>query len=276
MRIDLHLHSHYSDGKATPAETVRCAYAAGVQLLALTDHDAVGGLPEAEATADELGVRFIPGVEFTATLRGADLHILGYFPAFPGRVVQQHLQRVQEFRRRRMETALERLRQLGVQVERADVPAVACCESVTTMHLAELLVQQGTASSARAARRKYLVPGQGIVEPFDLPAKEIIDVIHAGGGLAVWAHPSRHEVSEFFANLLAEGLDGVEVRNPRRRSRFAYGWLHENKELLLTGGSDWHGEGQPGVDADGLQLGPLLDWAQGKRKGKHEERGIKT
>ncbi len=276
MRIDLHLHSNYSDGKATPEETVRRAYTAGVQLLALTDHDTVGGLPEAEATAHELGLSFIPGVEFTATLRGADLHILGYFPATPEFVVRQHLQRVQEFRRWRMDTALERLRRLGVPVERTDLPVLACCESVTTMHLAELLVQRRAASSVRAARRKYLATGQGIVEPFDLPAKEIIDVIHAGGGLAVWAHPSRHEVSEFFAHLLAEGLDGVEVRNRRRRSWFAHGWLRERKELLLTGGSDWHGEGQLGVDADGLRLGPLLDWAQRMRKGKDKGRGSKT
>src|SRR5512145_1759930 len=100
MRADLHLHSHYSDGLESPAEVVKRARAAGLDLIALADHDSMGGCEEAQRAAAQVGLSVIPAAEFTATLDGREVHLLGYFSAQPGREVAAHLRGMQAFRRR--------------------------------------------------------------------------------------------------------------------------------------------------------------------------------
>lgn len=258
MRADLHLHSYYSDGSESPAGVVARARAAGLALIALTDHDSMGGVGEAAETARELGVELVRGAEFTAMLHGAEIHILGYFPSEPNEVVRAHLAHMQAERRKRLQTALERLRTRGIELDTRALPAAPYCESLTTTHLAQALAAAGYASSSRAAWRRYLSRGQGIVPTFEVTAKDVIGVIHSSGGLAVWAHPDRQHLQRHFGELLAVGLDGIEAYNGRRGGDLAARRLARKHELVVTGGSDWHGEGPLEIEADGIPLEGFL------------------
>ena len=261
MRADLHLHTCYSDGTESPAAVVAAAQAARLNLIAIADHDSLGGVEEACAAARPVGLEVIPAAEFTASLHGREIHLLGYFASIPDEPLRRYLRRMQDFRRQRMETALARLRQRGVKVDSSDLPRAPCCESLTTTHLAVLLVARGYAASVRAAWRKYLASERGIVPLFEVTAEEVIAVIHRGGGLAVWAHPSRRHLPRELDELVAQGLDGVEVLNKRRRLEVAEGLrtLVQKYNLVATGGSDWHGEGPLGTHvADGVLLQDFL------------------
>lgn len=258
MRADLHLHSYYSDGVYPPGEVVARAHAAGLELIALTDHDSLGGVAEAEAAAQRLGLRFIRGVELTATWQAEDLHILGYFAAPPGEALESHLRQIQAFRRQRLETALERLRQRGLRLESRDLAAAACCESLTTAHLARLLVDRGYASSQKTARRRFLSPDKGIVPPFEVTAAEVISVIHASKGLAIWAHPNPRQLRQHLGDLVSLGLDGLETHNGRRSWSPLASELARKFGLLETAGSDWHGEGALEATTDNLGLEAFL------------------
>ncbi|MBI2955906.1 MAG: PHP domain-containing protein [Acidobacteria bacterium] len=243
MRADLHLHSYYSDGADSPAGVIEQAREAGLDLVALADHDSLGGWPEAQAGAARAGLSLLCAAEFTAAFDAEEIHILGYFPRLPGREVAAHLGRMQAFRRERLRTAIERLQARGVPARFEDLPCAACCESVTTSHLAILLAQRGYARSARAAWRRYMESRRGLVPPFEEPVARVIETIHTGGGLAVWAHPGRRQFRRRLEELVALGLDGIEAANQRRGLEPAAQWqaLARQYNLVTTGGSDWHG-----------------------------------
>jgi len=265
MRADLHLHTHYSDGAESPAAVVERARAASLDLIALTDHDSMGGWPEACVAAAKAGLDLLAAAEFTATHRGREVHLLGYFPAPPGREVAGHLKAMQAFRRQRIQTAIERLQQRGVPVAFDDLPRAPQCESVTSAHLALLLAERGYARSTRAAWRGLLSRKRGLLPQFEVTAEEVIRVIHSGGGLAVWAHPERPQFRTRLEELAALGLDGVEAANGHRGRQPARDWQALAKEvgLVATGGSDWHGPEAFGplgsFSADESLLGDFLE-----------------
>ncbi len=256
MRADLHLHSYYSDGLESPAIVAQRARAAGLDLIALADHDSMGGCEEAQQAAAQVGMSVIPAAEFTATLDGREVHLLGYFPSPPGREVAAHLRGMQAFRRRRIETTMERLQQRGVPLMFEELPCAPVCESVTSAHLAALLAERGYARSTRAAWRGLLNRKRGLLPQFEASAEDVIGVIHAGGGLAVWAHPERDQFRARLAKLAALGVDGIEVANGRRGAQAAADWqaLAKKMGLVATGGSDWHGGDGLGDFAAGEEL----------------------
>ena len=167
MRADLHLHSHYSDGTEPPVTVVERAKAGRLDLIALTDHDSMGGWPEARVAAAKAGIELLAAAEFTATHREREVHLLGYFPAPPGREVGDHLRRMQDFRLQRIQTAIERLQQRGVPVKLDDLPRAPQCESVTSAHLALLLAERGYARSTRSAWRGLLSRKRGLLPGFE-------------------------------------------------------------------------------------------------------------
>ena len=256
MRADLHLHSYYSDGAESPAEVVQRARAAGLDLIALADHDSMGGCEEAQQAAVRGGVTLLRAAEFTAAFEGREIHLLGYFPSPPGREVTEHLKGMQAFRRRRIETTIERLQEQGVPVKFDELPCAPVCESVTSAHLAALLAERGYARSTRAAWRGLLNRKRGLLPEFEASVEEVIGVIHAGGGLAIWAHPERGQFRARLEELAAMGLDGIEAANARRGVQPARDWqaLAKTIGLVATGGSDWHGGDGLGEFAAGEEL----------------------
>jgi 3',5'-nucleoside bisphosphate phosphatase len=253
---DLHLHSDCSDGSLPVRELVRAAQAAGVSLLAVTDHDTVAGLAAALDEARKLGLVLIAGVEISTQLDALELHILGYgfdptHPALGSLLVAQV-----EARRARLPAILEKLGRLGLPITVEEVEACARGGPPGRPHIAEVLVARGYVKDEEEAFRLYLADGAVAWVPKPVPApREAIAAIHAAGGKAVWAHPLARAIQRpggfdrLVHELAGAKLDGLEVVHPghtpeaRKRIRRAARELG----LLVTGGSDFHGRLTPGV-----------------------------
>ncbi len=254
--FDLQAHSTCSDGALAPAEVVRRAAEAGVELLALSDHDTVSGVPEAMVAAEAAGIRLCPAAELSCVHgEHEDLHLLGYRldPTDPG--LQAALSDFRADRGRRILEMGDRLRELGFALEEAEL---AGHESVGRPHLAAAVLahpdnRARLAAEGIAGPRElfpaYLVPGARAYVARSRPTvEEAIAVVHAAGGVAVWAHPfwnldapeAALRAVEQFANA---GLDGVEcfyVTHTREQTRLLYEAC-EARGLLSTGSSDFHG-----------------------------------
>ena len=250
MRADLHMHSTASDGQYAPEEVVRLAAQAGTQLLALTDHDTADGVPRALEAAGQLGVTLIPGIEMGCSCGlSREVHILGYGVDPSHDVFKRHCAEKAERRQARAVAMVEKLNEAGAAIRLEDVCAMAK-GVISRTHIARALVDAGYANSAPAAFDKYLKPGKcGYVPRPEFKVAEAIEVIEACGGVAVLAHPMELAMSEANMESLihewrTQGLSGMEVYHPTTGNRhlpFLLG-LAAREGLLVTGGSDFHGE----------------------------------
>jgi len=254
QRIDLHTHSTASDGTFTPAELMRAAKAAGLFAVALTDHDTFEGLPEARAEAGALGVELVPGCELSLEYADLPTHLLALFvDERPGRVVAE-LTRVREARARRNDIMLEKLRQVGVNLDMADV-ARRASGVVGRPHMAQAMVAAGVVRTFEEAFTRFLGRGGLAYVPKEkLTPREAIAAVHADGGLAVLAHPyllsqQPRQIEALLTELAGLGLDGVEVFYTEHSEAYTalVGRLADGLGLLKSGGSDFHGAVKPGV-----------------------------
>ena len=254
MRIDLHTHSTVSDGTDTPAALVRAAADAGVDVIALCDHDTFDGLGEALAEGPRVGVRVLRGIEISCDLDGGSVHLLGYGcdPSAPELAAE--LARVRRGRVGRIPAMLAKLTSLGMPLTEADLaPFVGDSPSIGRPHIADAMVAHGYVADRREAFDSWLADdGPAFVPRYSCPLGTGIDLVHRSHGVAVIAHPwgraSRDLLSEpVFESLVADhALDGIEVDHQdhdapaRARLRDLAGRLG----LLVTGSSDYHGLGK--------------------------------
>ena len=241
--VDLHMHSTASDGSRTPRDVVQAAKIAGLSAIALTDHDTVGGLAEAQSAGLELGVRVVNGIELSAVEGDAETHVLGLHLG-DTLVIERELAALRDMRERRGQQIVEKLIGLGVMVTFDDVLAQASGGAVGRPHVARALVADGWATDVRDAFDRYLGAGKpAYVAKDQLGLAAAIAIIHAAGGLAVLAHPGPAGTRERLTALAALGLDGVEVRHPGHSPNDTNRLLALASQLgvLLSGGSDWHG-----------------------------------
>ncbi|OQX08479.1 MAG: hypothetical protein BWK76_23540 [Desulfobulbaceae bacterium A2] len=246
--IDLHTHSLFSDGALAPSELVSRAAAAGMSALALTDHDTVEGLAEAMAAGERLGCMVVPGVEISVTWRGSSLHMLGYWfdPASSG--LRDWLAPLQQGREERNRRILERLRELGVEVDEKELVQAAGEGLAGRPHIARLLVAKGVVNDVEGAFVRYLRKGAAAyVARFAYPAEEAIAMLHRLGGIAVLAHPGQLNLDEpglaaLLGSLRASGLDGIEGYHPSHSFRCTRRLLTlaRRYDLAISGGSDFH------------------------------------
>ncbi len=217
MNIDLHSHSNCSDGSLRPAQLVARAAAAGIDVLALTDHDTVAGLEEAQHGAAILGLRLVPGTEISASWRAQSIHVLGLWidPAHAG--LRCALAAQDERRRARMRKMCARLGKLGLPGA-ALLAAVELCPGVPTRaHLARALVAGGHVARSEEAFKKYLGSGKSANVAAEWPALDVaVGWIRAAGGVAVLAHPARYSLSagarrRLLADFAAAGGAALEV-----------------------------------------------------------------
>ncbi len=249
MRIDLHTHTTASDGFLPPATLVQAVRAAGVEVLGVTDHDTVGGLAEVEGHARDAGVRLVPGIELSAYWRQVELHILGYFLDPTDLALSAFLGRTREARLERLHAMISRLFRLGLSVSTEEVLAEAQRGTVGRPHLARVLVRHGFVGSTDEAFDRYLATDRPAFVPRpDVSVADAIGVIHAAGGIASLAHPGLHDRDDALPDLLAAGLDAIEVYHPNHTppKTARYRRLAAARGLLVTGGSDFHGA--PGGD----------------------------
>ena len=241
--VDLHMHSTASDGSRSPADVVRAARAAGLSAIALTDHDSVSGLAEAQEAGTELGVRIVNGVELSAVEGNAETHLLGlHLRDTIG--MEQALQSLRSMRERRGQQIVDKLIELGVKITYEDVLSQAGTGALGRPHVARALVADGWAVDVRDAFDRYLGAGRpAYVAKEQLDMRHAIEMIHAAGGLAVLAHPGGAGTRERLTALAAIGLDGVEVKHPSHSpaDTTRMRTLCEQLGLVVSGGSDWHG-----------------------------------
>ena len=241
--VDLHAHSTASDGAHSPVVAVETAHRAGLAAFALTDHDTLAGIPEAQRTADALGMRLVPGVEMSVHQGAFEVHLLGLHI----RDVSAMQARLEIYRDRRTARAGEivtRLNAVGVAVTVEAVLEAAAGGAVGRPHVAKALIAGGLVKDSREAFDRYLAAGKpAFVEKERLEIAEGIAIVHEAGGIAVIAHPGAEGRRERIEPLVALGLDGLEVKHPGHSGedmkRIAA--LADFFGLVPSGGSDWHG-----------------------------------
>lgn len=217
MNIDLHSHSNRSDGALPPAELVARAAAAGIDVLALTDHDTVAGIEEAQHSAALHGLRLVPGAEISASWRAQSIHVLGLWIDPAGAELRMALATQEERRRARMLKMCARLGKLGLPGAEL-LAAVELCPGVPTRtHLASALVAGGHVARTDEAFKKYLGSGKSANVAAEWPALDVVvGWIRAAGGVAVLAHPARYSLSagarrRLLADFAAAGGAALEV-----------------------------------------------------------------
>ncbi|MDD4889197.1 MAG: PHP domain-containing protein [Phycisphaerae bacterium] len=252
--IDLHTHSTASDGVDCPAALVARAAERKLRAIALTDHDTVAGLAEAQGEADRIGVEFVPGIEISAALPGrpGELHVLGYFIDPMSNALGRMNEMLLAVRAERNEKLIARLAELKMPITMEELRSVAG-SVITRAHFAELMLRHRYAHSVKEVFDKYL--GQGGSAYFDkamLTFRQAFDVIHGAGGLVAIAHPvhmqveSDVELEVLIGRFVDCGLDAIEAFHPdhspawvRKVQRLA-----KRFDLCITGGSDYHGMGR--------------------------------
>jgi predicted metal-dependent phosphoesterase TrpH len=255
MKIDLHAHTHHSDGELSPRDLVRSAARAGVNVLGVVDHDTVDGLPEALAEGAAAGVRVVPGIELSTHGGDEDIHMLGYFvdPATPG--LPEFLGELREARRERVHRIIAALQRGGLRITAEEVFAEAQGGSISRSHVARVLLKRNLVRSRNQAFQRYLGRrGSAYVPASPLTPREGIARIHATGGVAVIAHPGWLKDDGVIPSLVADGMDGIEAYYPDARPADVerYLGIARRYRLLVSGGSDHHGE-----ELHGSRLGAL-------------------
>lgn len=260
MKADLHMHSTASDGVLKPEEVVKRAAALGFTHIALTDHDSTAGIRPAEKMARELGMTLIPGVELSCGGQ-KEIHILGYGFEPENESMQEFCQMRTEERNERARKMVENLRKEGKMITMERVRDLAR-GVVGRPHVARALLEAGYAASMEDAFERFLVPGRcGYVPKQDVKVSEAVKLIEEAGGAAVLAHPMELKMGSMAIEALirewkGEGLAGIEVYHPSAANNHLPGLdrLARREGLLVTGGSDFHGDLSHGsVLGDGLE-----------------------
>lgn len=265
-RIDLHLHSTFSDGTCSPTEIVQLAQKANLSAIALTDHDTTDGLDEFMSAGKKYGVETIPGIEISAQYDHEEVHIVGLFIDYTNPNLQNTIYGIQNHRIDRNGMMIEKLQSLGFSVTMDDLETVAQGEIITRAHFAKLLLQKGYVSSLSEAFDLYLSQGKpGYIQRKTLSPKETIQLIEKAGGIAVMAHPTLYNLTKecletLIQELISYGLKGIEaeyVLYSEEEEAYIKSFA-DQYHLLYSGGSDFHGENKRdikiGIGKGNLQI----------------------
>jgi predicted metal-dependent phosphoesterase TrpH len=227
---------------------VRRAAAAGLAAIALTDHDTLAGLPAALAVGAAVRLRVIPGCEFSVQAPWGEMHLLGYFLPVGWQPLEEFLVHCRDDRARRGGEMVEKLRALGAAIALDDVLQQAQGGAIGRPHVARALVKVGAAGTVQEAFDRYVGWGRpGFVEKRLPPFRDVADLVHRAGGVVSAAHLKERGTRSALSALKSEGLDAVEVRHPTHDADLRRRLADHARALglLVSGGSDWHGD-EPG------------------------------
>ncbi|MBU2591508.1 MAG: PHP domain-containing protein [Nitrospinae bacterium] len=244
---DLHLHSSFSDGRLRPSEIVRKAKEAGLEVISLTDHDTLEGVPEAIEAGAEYGIEIIPGVELSCSEGEIDIHILGYFVDHKASPLLKLLAGIKERRLERMGSMIDKLNQLGLKIDKGEFfEQFRDAHTVGRLHLANYLLEKKLVTSIQDAFNQYIggwAPAYENVKMLSL--EEGIRLIRDNGGVAVYAHPCKKDIDKLLPKLVKLGIRGIEIYYPGYSDGERRHYLATAKRmgLIATGGSDDHGYG---------------------------------
>lgn len=245
LHADFHTHTTASDGMIAPASLVNMASERGLSTLAITDHDTVAGLEDASLAAAEVQMRFIPGIEFNTSVARGELHLLGYGIDPRHSELLRELERLRSSRRRRAEVIVEKLNDLGLAVDIEELLDAGSDDSIGRPHIGRKLIELGAVDSVQEAFDRYLGFGRPAYAPREsiTPERAIAQVLQAGG-IPVLAHPfSLPDFESWLDTLMNSGLLGIEVYygeyDEDQKEYLAS--VAERRNLIPTGGSDYHG-----------------------------------
>lgn len=253
MRIDLHTHSDRSDGTDSPTTLIEKAKATGLDVVAITDHDCTDGWRDASVAADRVGIQLVKGIEMSCRLSGKSIHLLGYGFDPDNPALVEELARIIDGRNSRLPATLQRLRDLGIEIDAEDVRRWSGnAAAMGRPHVADALVALGVVVNRDEAFDRFLMPGRpGYVDRYAADLYAAIDLINGAGGAAVIAHPwsrGSHRVltASTFPKLKEAGLLGMEVdhNDHDAQQRAALRDIARELDLVMTGSSDYHGTGK--------------------------------
>jgi predicted metal-dependent phosphoesterase TrpH len=262
--IDLHTHTTASDGRYTPRQLVARAAAAGVTVLSVTDHDTVSGCAEAAAACAESGVSFVAGIEMTAVLASADVHVLGYFLDVRAEPLLAFLARQRRSRIERVREMVARLKTFNIHLDADAILKPGMDDhsiSAGRPWIARALVSEGYVASTSEAFARWLGRDRPAFVPRSGAAPQaVFEEIHAAGGVASLAHPGLYHHDEWIGGFVESGLDAIEAYHSRHDSSVTGMYLNlaDRLGVVVTGGSDYHGDPSHGPSAPGSVSLPQL------------------
>lgn len=259
--IDLHVHSNYSDGSLSPTELIDLALKNKLSVIALTDHDTLAGIKEAEKAANSkrnngFEITLVPGVEISVFYKGLDVHILGLLIDPSNIILNKALDEAKDKRNIRNEKIAEKFRNNGIAITIEKLQEDAKDAVITRAHFAMYLVKHNYAKSTSDAFKRFLGKDCPYYVARDyLSYQEGIELIHEANGLAFIAHPllydlSKAQVVEMIKDFKEMGIDGVEAiysSNTKEEENFLINLAKENN-LLITAGTDFHGDTKPELE----------------------------
>lgn len=243
-KVDLHVHTSASDGNYDPDKIVRLAWEKGIRYLAITDHDTVGGIKTALAEGKKYPLEVIPGIEISTLAEESEVHILGYYIDYENPELKEFCARIKNARETRAQRIVDKLNHLGYQVSMDQVYEKAGPEVIGRPHIALALMDNGVVKSITDGFDKLLGYGKpGYVPRFKILPVTAVDIILKAGGIPVLAHPGLGFPKDMLPHLLQSGLKGIEVFHPDNSQEEKSYYLKKAKEfeLIVTGGSDFHG-----------------------------------
>jgi len=254
--IDLHTHSAASDGALSPAELVAYAQQRRLKAMALTDHDTIDGLDEALAAGTELGLEIIPGLEISVKIENTSMHLLGYLidHHHPGLI--KELLILQESRAERNPQIVRKLNDLGMDVSLEELERASGGGQIGRLHIASVLKSKGHVENVQEAFDLYLKQGRPAhVDKFRFDPETAFAMIRSAGGVSVVAHPftltkDRNELEAWIRRFKSMGLSGIEAYysdHTTDQTQFCR-QLALKYDLVVTGGSDFHGANKPGIE----------------------------
>jgi predicted metal-dependent phosphoesterase TrpH len=211
---DLHVHSTASDGLFTPAQLLAKAMEIGLQGIAITDHDTVGGVQEAYnfMASHSISFQFIPGIEMNAEVDEIEVHILGYFIDYHNPRLLNRLKEIREARWERAKKMVYRLKSMGLAISFAQVEKLAQGDLIGRPHVAQALIEKGYVFSIKEAFQKYIGKGKPAYIPrYKFMPQEAIQLIKEAGGIPILAHPGLLPDNNLICEVIAMGVDGLEV-----------------------------------------------------------------
>ena len=244
---DLHTHSFCSDGLRKPTQAVQEAHAAGLRALSLTDHDTVEGTEEALHAGKSLGVEIIPGSELSAHVGDREVHLLAYMIDWADKNLNESLNRVQDVRYKRGIAIVEQLTKMGISITIDEILKQANGSPLGRPHIASVLINKGVVANKDEAFLRFLGDrAPAFQSKPNIPAGDVIDVVHQSGGIVVLAHPGQTLSDSVLSHLVSAGLDGIEIYHPSHQPPQIdfYTKLANQNKLVMSGGSDSHGNEQ--------------------------------
>ena len=274
---DLHVHSIASDGLLTSAELLLRAREIGLDGLAITDHDTVKGIEEAYTfmSAHPTSLQFIPGIEMNTEVEENEVHILGYFIDHHNSRLLHRLQEIKEARWDRARKMVYRLKSMGLTISLEQVEKLAQGDLIGRPHVARALAEKGYVFSVKEAFDKFIGKGRPAYVPrYKFMPSEAIHIIKEAGGVSILAHPGLLRNKELIHEVVDLGIAGLEVYYPEHTPQQVNEFLQicQQLNLLVTGGSDFHGPGRhesqsrlgcSGIDANRFRM--LYEYHHGKQ-----------